>query len=282
MMPSSMRANKYDTLCVELTTRCALRCVHCSTSAGSGRRDFLELDVFRATLDALGGTRELYLSGGEPFEHPQIGAFVEAASSRTDRVVAYTSGAVIQGDAIASVPRALLKDVAARGLDRVDVSLYSASDTEHDAVTDSMGSFAITLAFLERAREAGIPFGVHFVPLVSGGERVADVARFARGLGASRFHVLALVRQGRATAMDDQVSPSFLGSLRGLEDEPGFEIVFSSLIRRALGEGPTERDTWRAGFVDVHGTPHPCEGRRLSGKRLLTARAESSLRLLGV
>lgn len=276
MMRGSTARMKYDTICIELTTRCALQCVHCSTHAGPGRREFLGLETYRVALGVLGGSKELYLSGGEPFEHPDLLAFADFAATRTERLVIYTSGVILSDEGISPVPQDILNELPRHGVARVDVSLYSASPLEHDDATQRRGSFAATIAFLASLREAAIPFGVHFVPLVSGGARVLEVARLAREVGAVRFHVLALTRQGRATSLCSDLDRAFLADLRAIESVPGFEVVRSSSLRKALGEETTVRDTWRAGFVDVYGTPHPCEGRRLSGKSLLLARDEST------
>ena len=68
-----------DTLCIELTARCPLRCVHCSANAAPERNDFLPYKALASTLPDLGSLSETYLSGGEPFEHPNLLRIIQTA-----------------------------------------------------------------------------------------------------------------------------------------------------------------------------------------------------------
>jgi MoaA/NifB/PqqE/SkfB family radical SAM enzyme len=266
----------YDTICIEITTHCELRCIHCSASSAPERSDYMPFSTFEQVVDDLEPHREIYISGGEPFDHPELSRFVAFAAQRTRSVVVYSSGVVRDVVGVGPVARDYLRMLREAGLYRVDLSLYSAVAREHDDVTLRAGSFVTTLETIHRLTNTGVHVGAHFVPVVDHGARLADVSKLAHGLGVERLHVLALTKQGRGTHLDSSLHENFIRSIDSLSDGPHPEIVLSSAIRRELGiSAPTARDEWRAGFVDVRGTLHPCEGKRLTGKSLLQARTVS-------
>jgi MoaA/NifB/PqqE/SkfB family radical SAM enzyme len=255
-----------DTICVELTTRCPLRCVHCSALASPESGDFFPVDAFASLLGSLGALQEVYLSGGEPFEHPQFEAFVRLSARNASTTVAYSSGtqlATVGARPVAIAAKRLAR-AAMAGLSRIDFSLYSTNSNDHDAVTKVSGSFDALMATLRVVRSLGLPFGVHFVPLVNGGREVRAVASFARAINASRFHVLAVAPQGRAANMPTEPEPEFLAEVGSLYGDAAFDVVLSSAIRSALGHESTPRDAWNAIFVDVYGNSHAGEGKRRS------------------
>lgn len=129
------------TLCVEVTARCPLRCMHCSANAAPERTEMLDARIFEQRLTELGCLSELYLSGGEPFEHSALEALVRAARTVARTVVVYTSGVRMRPAGNESLPAESLRAVVQAGVSRLDVSLYAARAEDHDAVTQIPGSF---------------------------------------------------------------------------------------------------------------------------------------------
>ncbi|MEO6512680.1 MAG: radical SAM protein [Nocardioides sp.] len=128
---------------------CNLACGYCcaeSSPRADARR--LTTDVARqafAEFAALGG-RELFLTGGEPFMHPELGAVVEAAAG-LDRTILTNAMVFARG------PRREILE----GLDRsvsLQVSLDSATSDLHDAQR-GRGSWARALTGIGLARSLG-------------------------------------------------------------------------------------------------------------------------------
>lgn len=265
-----------DTLCIELTVKCPLRCIHCSANAAPERRIFQDVDVLAKCLRELNLLSEIYLSGGEPFEHPDIEQIVEVSARAARLVVAYSSGVLLNDSGIASVSSAKLRRLKAKGLSRVDVSLYAADPDSHDSVTLTNGSFQATLLTAKRIRESGLALGVHFVPIGSTSERVLDVYQLSKTLGAVRFHVLALTGQGRAKQRLARLAPTqhFWRLMSTLADDHdgGQELLLSSQLRRQIDRPElTRRDSLATGFLDVHGFLYPGEGQQSARLRSSTS-----------
>jgi MoaA/NifB/PqqE/SkfB family radical SAM enzyme len=266
--------NQLDTLCVELTLRCPLRCVHCSANALPERREMMDAELLIRRIADLGHLEALYLSGGEPFEHTRLADIAKAATGIANEVSVYSSGVVIGLNGPEPLSEAAIQQIA-RVVSRVDISLYSLSPGEHDAVTGVAGSFECSLRSIRRLRLFGVPFGIHFVP-VRGDDAILQVAQYAREAGAKRFHVLAVARQGRASALRIEYSPAFLSSLQLLaRARLGIEVVISSQLRQQIDGSRTERDGLRPAFLDVHGHLYAHEGGRTPPNRSLRTLSES-------
>lgn len=210
---------------------------------------------------------EIYLSGGEPFEHPQLESLVLTARAKARRVILYSSGTSLINAGPQALPVRTLEKLASLGLARIDLSIYSVQPDRHEAVTRTPGSFSLTLESARRIRAAGIELGVHVVPFGLSRRCVEDLVELACELEARRLHVLALARQGRALKVP-QASLSFECSqalIHFYHHPPSvLEIVLSSSLRKALGIAEvTARDARRSAFVDVHGQVYPGEGHRL-------------------
>lgn len=252
-----------DTLCLEVTDRCPLLCIHCSADASPGGKAVFPVSVFRDLLADVAVQHEVYLSGGEPFTHPELGEFVSAASKTVRNVVVYTSGVCAHNGLAAAITDERLTAIAMAGVSRLDLSIYDSDPQRHDQVTRVAGSHKALSETVVRLRRLGIPFGFHYVPLVDGGRNLLRVAAFARESGAVRFHVLPLASQGRGAALAVSRIPTPLLTMLSLMCEtPGFRLVVSSEIRRQLNWPPTQRDSWRSCFIDARGSVSRYEGCR--------------------
>jgi len=231
----------------------------------------LGLTAFTDFVTQVGPLSEIYLSGGEPFEHPDLLNFISVARRSASRVVAYSSGTCSHNEALVPLSCEQIAAAACAGLGRIDVSLYGTSAEQHDRITQTRGSFVVTLETMRRLRMLGVAFGVHYVPLAERGDGVLSVLGLAHALGASRFHVLALSLQGRARSIvESSPSDDFYDNIRQLwsSGPSGLKIVLSSRTRRDAGiTERTQRDASRAAMLDSSGFLYPGEGQRHPSSR---------------
>ncbi len=130
---------------------CNLACNYCcAMSSPAAPPQLLPVELARQVLDEfvqLGG-REVYLTGGEPFLHPQIGELVAAATAVAPTTI-LTNGMVVQRGA---------RRAALEGMDRervrLQISLDSADPGRHDQCRGK-GSHAKAVAGIRTALELG-------------------------------------------------------------------------------------------------------------------------------
>ena len=186
---------------IEVTHRCPLACVHCSSDASpSCPREMDKADCLRVIAQAAdAGVKEVALSGGEPLIWPHVLEAADLAAKKGMLVDVYTSG---------NVPsvRKLMEAMKGVGATKAVFSLFGADQTTHERITRIEGSFNLTLAALATTRDVGLTVEVHFVPMADNFAQLEAIAGLAKKNGCGRVSVLRFVPQGRGYLMRNYVS----------------------------------------------------------------------------
>lgn len=185
---------------VEVTYRCTLNCVHCSSDARPSNSLEMSLaDCVRILREAASlGAKEVALSGGEPMDWLGISDAVSTAVSLGLKTTVYTSGNATD---FADKARTLRQI----GVERFVFSLFGGTDATHERVTRIAGSFRATCQAVQSARQAGLEAEIHFVPMTTNYRELAGIAALAKRCGAHKVSVLRLVPQGRAALLKERV-----------------------------------------------------------------------------
>ena len=178
---------------IEVTYRCQLNCIHCSSDGSPSSTLEISRDACLRVLDEAAGigAKEVAFSGGEPLLWNHLRQAVAKAAEHKMKVTVYTSGNVTDfSEKAASLHRL--------GASRFIFSLFGASATRHERVTRKAGSFEWTKATMRDAVGVGLAVELHFVPMSDNYRELGGIAQLGRQLGATRVSVLRLVPQGRA------------------------------------------------------------------------------------
>ncbi|MGA4897183.1 radical SAM protein [Streptomyces griseoincarnatus] len=172
---------------------CNLACDYCAVaSSPKAAPRTLPTDTFHALVDEAvqAGFTELYLTGGEPFLHPDIVALLDHASAQLPTVV-MTNAMLLRGRRAAD-----LADLADRKL-TVQTSLDGATATTHD-LHRGAGSWQRTLDGIRHLIDLGLPPRVALTETPDNTHEVPAVAELLAGLGlpAAHFAVRPLLRRG--------------------------------------------------------------------------------------
>lgn len=181
-------------------TLCNLACTHCFVSCGPGdaRHALMGRDEVAARVaEGLAlGVREFYLTGGEPFLHPDLPAILADTLAHGPCTV-LTNGTLFTRARLAELAR--LSDATRHSLE-VRVSLDGLDAAAHDRVRGA-GSFARALEGLRALEAHGL------LPIVTVTQhddedplafRARAVERLrAAGLARPRLKILPLFRLGR-------------------------------------------------------------------------------------
>ncbi|QWQ45121.1 radical SAM protein [Streptomyces sp. YPW6] len=200
---------------------CNLACDYCAVaSSPKALARTLPTDAFRALVDeaAQDGFTELYLTGGEPFLHPDIVSLLDYASAVLPTVV-MTNAMLLRGRRADG-----LADLADRRL-TVQTSLDGATAHTHDLHRGS-GSWQRTIDGIRHLIDLGLPPRValtetpdntHEVPAVA--ELLAEI-----GLPADHFAVRPLLRRGLSDTGveigEDSSIPELTATADGLHWHP--------------------------------------------------------------
>jgi sulfatase maturation enzyme AslB (radical SAM superfamily) len=224
---------------------CNLACDYCAV-ASSPRAAPRTLDAarFRELVDeAVGeGFGELYLTGGEPFLHPEIAELLDYAAGRLPTVV-LTNGMLFRGRRAGALER-----LAGHRNLVVQTSLDGARPETHDAHR-GRGTFARTLEGIRFATGLGLPLRVAMTETPENSGEVPAVGSLLAGLGlgADAFAVRPLLHRGFSEdgmdITDATTVPELTVTADGMYWHPaGADAASSPDMRLAGADTPLWRD----------------------------------------
>jgi len=154
--PPILPLRQLDTLWLQVAgTRCNIACRHCFISCGpkDTRHAFMTVEQVRAALDeaAHQGVREYYMTGGEPFMHPDLHQLIEMTLAQGPLTI-LTNGILIDDAEAQWVARTAAE--APYSFD-LRVSLDGSSPEQNDAVRGK-GTFARITAGIRRLASVGV------------------------------------------------------------------------------------------------------------------------------
>jgi len=195
-----MNSYQLRKLKIELTHRCDLLCLHCSSNAGKTVTTEIPEDTcLRIIADAAAmGVTDVSLSGGEPLLYPYLLTVVRLSVERGMRVSVYTTGIVAGFEEKA-------EELQKLGAKMFIFSLFSGVSSRHEAITQTKGSFERTCGAIRSTAELGLVVELHFVPLATNYSELGAVASLSAKLGASQVSVLRFVPHGRGRHLSREV-----------------------------------------------------------------------------
>ncbi|HEY6258706.1 MAG TPA: pyrroloquinoline quinone biosynthesis protein PqqE [Xanthobacteraceae bacterium] len=171
-------------LLAELTHRCPLGCPYCSNPLALDARED-ELDaatwgrVFREA--AALGVLQTHLSGGEPGARRDLAEITASAHDAGLYTNLITSGIGVTAKRLA--------ELAAAGLDHVQISIQDSREPSADHIAGYPGAFHRKRALAIEAVRLKLPLTVNAVIHRANIDRVGDMVELALELGASRVEI---------------------------------------------------------------------------------------------
>jgi MoaA/NifB/PqqE/SkfB family radical SAM enzyme/SAM-dependent methyltransferase len=196
---------------------CNLECAHCLVSSGPSGSRGLPTEVLLRAIDeaaALGAER-FYVTGGEPFLRPDLGALLDHATRHHGRDVVVMTNATLFDK---PRHRALL-DGLDRAKVRFQVSIDGTRAEDNDPVRGE-GTFAAASTGLALLASLGFATSLTLVPHRRTLDRLVELPALARRLGAGSIHLMWPHRRGRALAILADLPPvdDLLRATRALRD----------------------------------------------------------------
>jgi len=197
-----MAAHHARKLIMNITYKCANRCVFCATgdrvSAALGW-DKIEA-ILRQHRDE--GTQQLDIDGGEPTLHPRlVDAIALARQLGYHSINVTTNGRTLRD-------RAFAASLLDSGLTHLLISLHGATPEVHDAATDTPGSFEQTVSGIDHVmalRPAHVETGMNVTIVRSNVDHLMPLTALAVAKGFAKINFQFTTPFGRA--YEDVVPP---------------------------------------------------------------------------
>lgn len=198
-MKEQKTKHKMEELSIEITYKCPMKCIHCSSSADYGNETMIPKEDIIGMIKRCSqncGTTDVSLSGGEPFEHPDFWSIMEYIKSLGLDSIVYSCG--IQKKDNKFIPYTYDRLSKLRILcDRLIISLHGSPDKHNEIMNIDDDAFRLATETIRRAVEIGIKTEIHFVPTSINYKDLMVVYGICLNLGVSKMSVLRYVPQGR-------------------------------------------------------------------------------------
>lgn len=187
------------TLNFHVTSLCNLRCSHCWQRAGLedqqdqeyGKRGIISTKVFKRVLKESKdlGLTCVKFTGGEPFLHPYIMAYLKVTEREEISVVIETNGTLLDESCVGK-----LKDI---GQLLVAVSLDGATSTVHDRFRGVEGSFERALTAIKCLTRFEIPVQIIMSLHRDNVNSLDDIVKLAGDYGVQSIKINPVQPMGR-------------------------------------------------------------------------------------
>lgn len=248
-----------DTVFIELTRKCNLRCKHCLNNSGLGVENSLTKDeVINLLFDlANAGVQEIRFTGGEPLLFEGLEDCIKIANKLGLKTSLGTNGTLLTKD--------IVNRLKILGLDQIIISLDGTRNV-HDRIRGD-GNFDKAMNGLMCSIDKGIDVRVNSVIMKNNKEQIVELAKELDKLDV-RLFIRRFIQTGRAENLPDL-------ELNTEEYEQIKSLLNNELKRNVRGHalknnnGTTSRiplafeiDTCRAGKRTIDITPdgnvYPC------------------------
>ncbi len=217
---------------MNLTHRCNLRCVHCyirPTPAQANAAQELPTRRWLEILDEVteAGCLNFLITGGEPLLRPDFPEIYKKARQNGLVVTVFTNGTLVDD--------AILDLFTEYPPTKVEITLYGATETTYERITQTPGSHRKCLTALTRLQERGIPLALKSILMTPNAAEFGEIQRMSEELGC-KFRMDAYLVphvNGDKTPLELRVSPE-----RAVEVE--FEIPKRSSAWRRYYERQEE------------------------------------------
>ncbi len=168
-----------SSLHIDLTNACTERCVHCYIA--DYRPHFLPLELGKRVLREFreAGGMTVMFSGGECMLHPQFRDFIRYAKALNLNFIVMSNLTRCDAEMVS-----FLAEVQPQF---VNVSLYSMTAAEHDAITTIPGSWQKTMHAILALEEAGVPVRLASPIMQANRHALPGLREFAK---AHRMHLI--------------------------------------------------------------------------------------------
>jgi len=200
----------------EITRKCPLNCIFCSSYGGKRDKNELNLnDWKRLTIEAINlGTKKILISGGEPFSSPFFKDLCHFISSHPIDLSIYSSGNIYNDNILTSLDINHLQFLTTMKPVKIIFSLLGFSSDIHDDITLVKGSFDNVIKSIHNAIQLGINVELHFVPIKKNFRELPKVVELAEKMNVNKISILRYVAQGRGSNLNLDLSDKELLQLR--------------------------------------------------------------------
>lgn len=192
----------FEELSIELTDRCTLNCVYCSSIAGFKGKTFIDFVRIKEIIEEAEENFDINtvsLSGGESFLYPNFWGLYDFLSEKGFNILIYTSGIILdeQGKRT-SIPTNLLEGLhVGKGDPKLILNIQGHNKELIESINGVNGSFELIERTIDKIVAEGLTLGAHVVPFKHNYKYLKEIVNFCRMKSFDELKFLRFVPQGR-------------------------------------------------------------------------------------
>jgi len=193
-------------LTLEITRKCPMKCVLCSSEGGEPLQDEFSLSELKDIVNQAKylGVTEISLSGGEPLVYPHVLELCEYIAELDIKVSVYTCGNIfIDNDHVSSISLSFFQKLEKAGVNKIVFSLHGSNQQVHDGITGKPNSFKNLFDSIKNVQKTNFGTEIHFVPLRDNFRELPSIISLVKEVGLKSIHILRFVPQGRGERYKD-------------------------------------------------------------------------------
>jgi radical SAM protein with 4Fe4S-binding SPASM domain len=194
------QGRKLEELTFELTRKCPLHCIICSSNGGECYPSEFDTKQIKAIIDesVRMGVRHISLSGGEPLVRADILEICDFIKAKEISLDVYSCGNIESSNGtISPIPSNLINALKRIGVDRLIFAIHGSTPEIHDRTTATMGSYRNLIDSMTNSINEGLRSELHFVPTRINFRSLPRIMKQLIKWEAHRLSVLRFVPQGR-------------------------------------------------------------------------------------
>lgn len=190
---------------IELTKKCFLKCLHCSSNQEKLEVSWI-IKNFDKVIELIESNSRIYsfivsLTGGEPLLLDNLSEIIENMNkiANVESIGMFTCGCKNTNDKkiipVSCDTSTMLKKC---GLRFCYVTLHSHNSIPHDLMTNTKGSFTCAIKSLTNFKKSALYTGIHYPITSINSNEVGQIISLCDSLKIDELRLLRLVKHGRA------------------------------------------------------------------------------------
>lgn len=199
---SQNRKKTFKELSIELTHRCVLNCIYCSSSSNLNKTTALNLKKLIQVIDT--AKRKFFInkvsiSGGEVFLYPDFLSLYEHLAKEKYKIIIYSSGVVLdKNKKPVPIPREFLKKIRLRKNNpEIIFNICGHNKNLIETINNKPGSFDIIEQSIKNVQAENIYMGANVVPFERNYRYLEKIVDYCQKRNFDEVNFLRFVPQGR-------------------------------------------------------------------------------------
>jgi radical SAM protein with 4Fe4S-binding SPASM domain len=193
--------NEFKELSIEVTDKCSLNCIYCSSKAGINRNKHIDyIKIKKIISDAKNnfGIKIVSLSGGETFLYPNFMKLFNFIADNDLDIIIYTSGILLSENKRVPISSDILKKMKnKKNSFQIKMNIQGHNKKLTEQINRTKGSFEIIEKSINNIVNEDICLGAHVVPFKNNYKHLIEITEYCKEKSFKEINFLRFVPQGR-------------------------------------------------------------------------------------